>query len=91
MKYTESQLEDIKKLASIFVAPSIIADVLGVDANELKEDLACRSSAASIAYRQGKAASIVALRNQEMQLARVGSPTAVENVGAALLKMEEDE
>jgi hypothetical protein len=45
----------------------------------------------SLAYRRGKAASKVKLLSQEMMLAQVGSPLAIENVHRNLLDMEDDE
>lgn len=45
----------------------------------------------SKAYRRGKAASKVKLHSQEMMLAQVGSPLALENARDNLLDMEDDE
>lgn len=45
----------------------------------------------SKAYRRDKAASKVKLHSQEMMLAQVGSPLALENARANLLDMEDDE
>lgn len=42
-------------------------------------------------YHRGKAASRVKLLHQEMQLAYVGSPLALENTRNNLLDMEDDE
>ena len=48
-------------------------------------------TAVSKAYRRGKAASKVKLHSQEMMLAQVGSPLAIENAHRNLLDMEDDE
>ena len=43
------------------------------------------------AYLRGKASSKVKLHTQEMMLAQVGSPLALENAAKNLLDMEDDE
>ena len=53
--------------------------------------IADRSTDVSKAYRRGKAASKVKLHSQEMMLAQVGSPLAIENAHRNLLDMEDDE
>ncbi|MCD8395327.1 MAG: hypothetical protein LUC85_10960 [Bacteroidales bacterium] len=50
-----------------------------------------RITAVSKAYRRGNAASKVKLHSQEMMLAQVGSPLAIENAHRNLLDMEDDE
>ena len=50
-----------------------------------------RTTDVSKAYRRGKAASKVKLHSQEMMLAQVGSPLAIENAHRNLLDMEDDE
>ena len=52
---------------------------IDIPADVLREDIADRSSEVSKAYRRGKAASKVKLNSQEMMLAQVGSPLAIEN------------
>lgn len=46
---------------------------------------------ANLAYYEGKNKTKLLLREQEMQLAKVGSPLALENCRQALLDMEDDE
>ena len=43
------------------------------------------------AYHRGKVSTKLELRKQEIMLARVGSPLALENSRRALLDMEDDE
>ena len=57
----------------------------------LRIDIADRGTDVSKAYRRGKAASKVKLHSQEMMLAQVGSPLAIENAHRSLLDMEDDE
>ena len=91
MTYTEEQLKQIEQFASIYLKISDMAVILGVPAEILREDIADKSTAVSQHYRRGKAASKVKLLAQEMQLAQVGSPLAIENTHRNLLDMEDDE
>lgn len=50
-----------------------------------------RSTHVPKAYRCGKAASKIKLHSQEMMLAQVESPLAIENAHCNLLGMEDDE
>ena len=91
MNYPEEILLEIEKYASIYLPISDIALIIDVPAEVLREDIADRSSKVSKAYHRGKAASKVKLRAQEMKLAMVGSPLALENARKNLLDMEDDE
>lgn len=91
MIYTPEQIDQVEKLASIFMKPSAIALIIEVDADAFKADIADPNSEVGRKYRRGKALSQVELNQQEMQLAKVGSPMALENVRHNLLDMEDDE
>ena len=65
--------------------------ILGVPAESLRSDIADHNTEVSLHYRRGKAASKVKLLHQEMMLAQVGSPLAIENTHRNLLDMEDDE
>ena len=91
MTYSEADLQQIEQFASIYLKISDMAVILGVPAEILREDIADKSTAVSQHYRRGKAASKVKLLAQEMQLAQVGSPLAIENTHRNLLDMEDDE
>ena len=91
MTYTEEQLKQIEQFASIYLKISDMAVILGIPAEVLREDIANRSTAVSQCYLSGKAASKIKLLHQEMMLAQVGSPLAIENVHRNLLDMEDDE
>ena len=84
-------LEQIEQYASIYMKISDIAFLLDIPAEKLRAEIADRSTAVSKAYNKGKAASTVKLLHQEMQLAYVGSPLALENTHKNLLDMEDDE
>lgn len=91
MNYSTSDLEQIEKLASIYLKISDIAVILDIPADVLRSDIADRTTDVSKAYRRGKAASKVKLHTQVMMLAQVGSPLAIENAHRNLLDMEDDE
>ncbi len=91
MDYSAEQLERVEQLASIYMKPSDIALIIGVDPTVLRGDIADEQSEVSIRYRRGKAITKVELHKQEMQLAKVGSPLALENARNNLLEMEDDE
>ena len=91
MTYTEEQLKQIEQFASIYLKISDMAVILGIPAEVLREDIANRSTAVSQCYLRGKAASKIKLLHQEMMLAQVGSPLAIENAHRNLLDMEDDE
>jgi len=76
MTYSAEELKQIEKFASIYLKIFDMAD---------------RTTEVSKAYRCGKAASKVKLHSQEMMLAQVGSPLAIENAHRNLLDMEDDE
>ena len=91
MNYSTSDLEQIEKFASIYLKISDIAVILDIPADVLRSDIADRTTDVSKAYRRGNAASKVKLHTQEMMLAQVGSPLAIENAHRNLLDMEDDE
>lgn len=91
MEYTTEQLDNVEKLASVYTKISDIALIIEVDENELRADIAANVSEVGRRYRRGKALSKVEVLSQEMALAKVGSPLALENVQKNLLDMEDDE
>ena len=91
MTYSEEELQQIEQFASIYLKISDMAVILGVTAEQLRSDIADHNTEVSLRYRRGKAASKVKLLHQEMMLAQVGSPLAIENTHRNLLDMEDDE
>ena len=94
--YTEEILQQIEQYASIYLKISDMAVLdmavlFDIPAEQLREDIADRSTEASKRYHKGKAASKVKLLHQEMQLAYIGSPLALENAQKNLMDMEDDE
>lgn len=91
MTYSDEELSQIEQFASIYLKISDMAVILGVPAEQLRSDIADHNTEVSLRYRRGKAASKVKLLHQEMMLAQVGSPLAIENTHRNLLDMEDDE
>ena len=91
MQFNKEQLEQVEKYASIYLPISDIALLMGVPADMLRDEIRNRKTDVSKAYHMGKASSRVKLHNQEMLLAQVGSPLAIENARRNLLDMEDDE
>ena len=91
MTYSDKELQQIEQMASLYLPISDIALILGVDAEVLRRDIKIKDSSAANAYVKGKVSSKIALRKQEMMLAKVGSPLALDSVSRALMDMEDDE
>ena len=91
MNYTHEQLDQIEKFASIYLKISDMAVILDIPPETLRWDISQKDSEVSRHYYRGKAASKVKLLHQEMLLAQVGSPLAIENTHKNLLDMEDDE
>lgn len=82
---------EIERLASFFVPISDIATVLDLDPVTLRDSIADPESQYSLAYRRGKTKAKIAIRVQEMEQARIGSPLGLQSVRDNLLMMEQDE
>lgn len=91
MNYTDNVLQQIERMASLYLSVTDMATVLGVPAELLRTDINIKGSPAALAYNRGKVATKVELRKQEIMLAKVGSPVALDNCHRALLDMEDDE
>ena len=89
--YSEEVLAQIEQYASIYLKISDMAVILDIPAEKLRQDIANRQTEVSKRYLRGKATSKVKLHNQEMLLAYVGSPLALENAQRNLMDMEDDE
>lgn len=91
MNFTKEQLENIEKWASIYLPITDMAILMSIPADMLRDEIRDSHTEVSQAYHRGKAASRVKLHHQEMLLAQVGSPLAIENAHRNLLDMEDDE
>lgn len=88
---TGNYLEEIERLAGYFVPISDIAVILGINESDLRDLIADPSSRESLAYRRGKAKSKVAIKAQEMEFAKTGSPFGMQSVRENLILMENEE
>lgn len=91
MDYRDEQLEKVEQLASIYMTITDIALIIEVEPEQLRADIANETSEVSRRYRRGKAISKVQLRDQEMKLAKMGSPLSLDKIKDNLLDMEDDE
>lgn len=91
MNYSEEELKKIEEWAQIYLPISDMAVILDVPPEILREDIRNKSSLVYKAYHRGKVLSKVRLRTQEMKLAQIGSPLALDNTRKNLLDMEDDE
>ena len=91
MTYSDEELQKIEEWAQIYLPISDMAVILDIPPEVLREDIRNKSSMAYKAYHKGKVLSKVQLRSQEMKLAKIGSPLALDNTRKNLLDMEDDE
>ena len=73
-----NHIDKIGEMASLLMSITDIAAILEWDEMELRDEIADKTSAVSKAYRKGKAQTIYDLRKNEIALAKIGSPMAVE-------------
>ncbi|MDE7159376.1 MAG: hypothetical protein K2O24_00825 [Muribaculaceae bacterium] len=91
MHFTDKQLEDIRQYAANFFTLPEIAIIADVPEDELRAGVADKSSEVYAAYMRGKYSTLAAIRAQEIELARAGSPVAIENAAAMLRDMNASE
>lgn len=91
MTYSTLQIEQIEKMAALYMTITDIATILNVSSEQLRWDISQKDTDVSKAYHKGKASLKLALRTQETMLAKVGSPLALDNCRKNLLDMEDDE
>lgn len=91
MVYSKEQLTDIENFAAKFTPISDIAILMGLDTDILKMEIKDPSSLVSEYYRRGKATTAMKLREQEIELAKLGSPLAVQLTSSYLTDMAIDE
>ena len=89
--YTEDKLKLIEELAASLMTIEAISVLADIDEDTFRDELSVKSSPAAIAYRRGKYDTILAIQKQEISLAKVASPAAVENASRYLIEMETSE
>lgn len=91
MDYSTEQLERVKELAACLTPISDMAVLLDMDLDVLRLDIRNHNTQVSRAYHHAKADTALRLRKQEIELANVGSPLAVQLTNGYLLNMDADE
>lgn len=91
MDYSLEQINKIEEYAGYLMKISDMAALMELDPDELKRNIRQKKTLVSKAYRRGKALTTLTLRKQEIELARVGSPLAVQLTSSYLLEMNDDE
>ncbi len=80
MEYNEELLLRIEEYAGLLTTINDMAVLLNIDEDTLRDDITNKSSVVSLRYRKAKAATELELRRQEIELAKLGSPIAIELV-----------
>ncbi|WP_289007218.1 hypothetical protein [uncultured Parabacteroides sp.] len=91
MQYTSEQLSKIEELASNLMPIDCIAVLTNIDEDLLRQDIASKNNPAGKAYRLGKAKTMLEIQRQEISLAKLASPAAVENATRYITEMETKE
>lgn len=91
MQYTSEQLSKIEELASNLMPIDCIAILTDIDEDLLRQDIASKNNPAGKAYRLGKAKTMLEIQRQEISLAKLASPAAVENATRYITEMETKE
>ena len=78
MEVNQEQLALINEYAGCLMNISDIAVLLGFDEDELRNEIGNKHSTTSKAYRKAKAEVVFELRKQEIEMAKLGAPQAVE-------------
>lgn len=89
--YSDEQISQIRDLAAALTPISDIAILMNLDVYQLRDALADPNNPVSQAYRRAKAETMLSIRRNELQLASMGSPLAVQLAGSYLINMNNDE
>ncbi len=84
-------IELIKEYASYLLPIPEIATLIGMDEDKLREEISQKTTEISKAYYLGKTETILAVRKQEIALAKAGSPMAVELMQDYILEQFQQE
>lgn len=91
MQYTNEQLSKIEELASNLMPIDYIAILADIDEDLFRQEIENKNSPAGKSYRLGKAKTMLEIQQQEICLAKLASPAAVENVTRYITEMETKE
>ena len=84
-------IEKLKEYASCLMTIPNIAVLMDIDIDELTDEIRNRKTDISKAYYKGKAETILAIRQQEIQLAKAASPMAIELAQEFLIEQSQHE
>jgi len=92
MEYNSSQLEKVQEYAGLLMNVSDISVLIGVNEDSFREDIGNKNTTVSIAFRKGQIETVLELRKQEIEMAKLGSPLAVELIQKYIIdqKMSEN-
>ncbi len=91
MELYEDKLLKIEELATLLTPVEQVAVLLCLDPHELALQIRDKTTQVSIAYRRGVATTALELRKQEIELAKSGSPLAVQLAHSDLKNLDLDE
>lgn len=91
MFFSEETIDKIAEYAADLTPVSEIAAMLDINEDALRLALSDSGSKVRHAYMKAKATTAHALRRQEIEFARVGSPLAVQLTAGYLREMTADE
>ncbi len=91
MNLSESQLNQLEEYASKFLNITEISILLDVDPDQLRESISTRGTSEFKRYNTGKLNKILELREQEIELAKLGSTVAIELVSKYMINQKNDE
>lgn len=86
MILNESQLSELEELAGLFLEPEEIAVLLGIDADEFKDEISNKNGPVWLAYFKGRTVSKKEIHANVVKLAKHGSPQAEELVAQMIQK-----
>ena len=92
MEYNSSQLEKVQEYAGLLMTVSDISVLIGVNEDSFREDISNKNTAVSSAFRKGQIETVLEFRKQEIEMAKLGSPLAVELIQKYIIdqKMSEN-
>lgn len=91
MNLSESDLNKLEDYASKFLSITEISVLLDIDPDQLRESISIRGSQEYKRYNKGKINKILELRDQEIEMAKLGSTVAIELVSKYILNQKIDE
>lgn len=91
MNLSESELIKLEEYASKFLSITEISILLNVDTDLLRESIAFRGTQEHKRYNTGKINKILELREQEIEMAKLGSTVAIELVSKYIINQKIDE